>query len=162
MPMCKPGSLVQTTGPKKCSAGSMHVTPLNPSPGVRIQKSIKREKQIKKKPQANTPALKTDALYPSWLLVQPLRLATHGNSPVYEGSLVRLAGPQRMESTGWLLAREGPNDKTEIRLNPPAIRDYFIYRSGQGALLWIYSERLKVPRAEGTPRRNWYLHGFFA
>jgi protein ImuB len=104
---------------------------------------------------------KTDALYPSWLLPQPLKLATQGNSPVYEGSLVRLAGPQRIESTGWLMAREGPNDKPGKRRNPPAIRDYFIYRSGQGALLWIYSERLKVPR-EGLPRRNWYLHGFFA
>ncbi len=129
--------------------------------GAHPQKRTEK-KAGQKKPQSNTPAPKTDALYPSWLLPQPLRLATHGNSPVYEGSLVRLAGPQRMESTGWLLAREGPNDKTEIRLNPPAIRDYFIYRGGQGALLWIYSERLKVPRAEGTPRRNWYLHGFFA
>ena len=118
-------------------------------------------KRIKNSKNAS-PGAKTEALYPSWLLPEPQRLATEGNSPVYQGRLVRVAGPQRLEATGWLVASEGPDDMQQHRLNPPAIRDYFIYRSGQGALLWIYSERLKVPRAEGLARRNWYLHGFFA
>ncbi|MES2412892.1 MAG: DNA polymerase Y family protein [Pseudomonadota bacterium] len=103
-----------------------------------------------------------EALYPSWLLPEPLRLATHGNNPVHEGALVRLAGPQRVESTGWLLQGEGPYDRHDKREAAPAIRDYFIYRSMQGSLLWIYRERLKVPREENQLRFNWYLHGFFA
>jgi protein ImuB len=50
-----------------------------------------------------------------------------------------------------------------VRSNPPAIRDYFIYRSVQAGLLWIYSERLTVATLEaGTAQRAWYLHGFFA
>lgn len=45
---------------------------------------------------------------------------------------------------------------------PPAIRDYFIYRSQQAGLLWIYSERLALNGSEAGPRRVWFLHGFFA
>jgi protein ImuB len=122
--------------------------------------------------------LKTEALYPSWLLQQPLRLAMQGDRPVYQGRLVRLAGPQRLEATGWLMtddkAGEGESAgqiKSEgTRSKPPAIRDYFIYRSEQAGLLWIYSERLPVaappallgPSHAGRAGQAWYLHGFFA
>jgi protein ImuB len=104
--------------------------------------------------------IKTEALYPTWLLPEPLKLATLGNSPVYQGRLVRLAGPQRLEATGWLMA----GDASGVRGKPPAIRDYFIYRSLQAGLLWIYSERLPVaaPQALFEPPHAWYLHGFFA
>lgn len=104
---------------------------------------------------------KTEDLYPSWLLPEPLRLAVAGDSPVYQGPLVRLAGPQRLEATGWLIAGDKPGDP---RSHAPAIRDYFIYRSRQGGLLWIYSERLPVgmPQAGQGQARAWYLHGFFA
>ena len=44
---------------------------------------------------------RVEALYPSWLLAEPLVLATFGNSPMYQGRLQRLAGPQRLEATGW-------------------------------------------------------------
>ncbi len=107
------------------------------------------------KKRANAEDLtKTEALYPTWLLPQPIKLATVGNSPVYQGKLTRLAGPQRLEASGWLI-KGGQGDI------PPAIRDYFIYRSQQASLLWIYSERLAVaPQVAG--QRAWYLHGFFA
>ena len=108
---------------------------------------------------------KTEALYPTWLLPEPLHLETVGNSPVYQGRLVRLAGPQRLEIGGWLMAGEGRGDADECRLKPPALRDYFIYRSWQGSLLWIYSERLKQSGQAGQVpplRRDWYLQGFFA
>jgi protein ImuB len=103
---------------------------------------------------------RTEALYPTWLLPEPLQLATVGNSPVYQGRLVRLAGPQRLEATGWLL----DSDAAGQRGKPPAIRDYFIYRSLQAGLLWIYTERLVVatPPSASEPLRAWYLHGFFA
>jgi protein ImuB len=113
-------------------------------------------------------ALKTEALYPSWLLQQPLRLAMHGDSPVYQGRLLRLAGPQRLEASGWLMAGDKAGEGE--RSKPPAIRDYFIYRSEQAGLLWIYRERLPVaapPALLGSSHvghagQAWYLHGFFA
>ena len=100
-------------------------------------------------------ACKVEALYPTWLLPEPIHLATFGNSPVYQGKLQRLAGPQRLEATGWLM-------KSSEGHKPPAIRDYFIYRSQQGALLWVYSERLAAAPTASVQPRAWYLHGFFA
>ncbi len=82
------------------------------------------------------------ALYPSWLLAQPQPLELQQGDPCYHGRLTLLHGPQRLE-TGWL---EGV----------PALRDYFIARSAQAGLLWIYRERL------GPQRAQWYLHGVFA
>ena len=103
---------------------------------------------------------KNDDLYPSWLLPEPLKLAVAGDSPVYQGRLVRLAGPQRLEATGWLMAGDsGTADSARGKL--PAIRDYFIYRGVHADLLWIYSERLPVSAPRGQTRA-WYLHGFFA
>ena len=109
---------------------------------------------------------KNDDLYPSWLLPEPLKLAVAGDSPVYQGRLVRLAGPQRLEATGWLMAgASGDSSAADgARGKPPAIRDYFIYRSVHADLLWIYSERLPVcaPQVLRGQTRAWYLHGFFA
>ncbi len=112
------------------------------------------------------PAVRSDALYPGWLLPEPLKLAVSGNSPVYQGRLQRLAGPQRLEATGWLAPSEGAYQAHAERQVPPTMRDYYIYRSAQGGLLWIYSVRLALPVAPARPvlaqRHDWYLHGFFA
>jgi protein ImuB len=86
--------------------------------------------------------LQPDALYPSWLLHQPLALAVLNDTPHYQGPLTLLAGPQRLEA-GWFDA--------------PALRDYFVARSEQMGLLWIYRERLGG--RDGSD--NWYLHGSF-
>lgn len=115
--------------------------------------------------RAKPPArMVSDALYPSWLLPEPLALRSVGSNPVYQGRLQRLAGPQRLESCGWLMANEGPAQPLAQRARPPAIRDYFIYRSEQAGLLWIYSERLAADDtlAHAPPQRAWFLHGFFA
>ena len=119
--------------------------------------------ESKKEAQQPTELL-SDALYPSWLLPEPLALRSVGNNPVYQGRLQRLAGPQRLESCGWLMANEGPAQPLAQRARPPAIRDYFIYRSEQAGLLWIYSERLAADDtlAHAPPQRAWFLHGFFA
>ena len=76
----------------------------------------------------------------------------------------RLAGPQRLESCGWLMNSEGLVKSVAQRVRPPAIRDYFIYRSEQAGLLWIYSERLAADDtlADAPTQRAWFLHGFFA
>jgi protein ImuB len=109
---------------------------------------------------------RAEALYPSWLLPQPLKLAVAGDSPVYQGRLQRLAGPQRLEATGWLAPSEGAYQAHAERQVPPAMRDYYIYRSEQGSLLWIYSVRLALPaapaRVSRPARHDWFLHGFFA
>lgn len=105
--------------------------------------------------------IKTEALYPAWLLPEPLKLATAGNNPVYQGKLHRLAGPQRLEAAEWLLADSDAARGAGLSEKPWALRDYFIYRSQQGGLLWVYSERLGAT-PESAPQRAWYLHGFFA
>jgi protein ImuB len=96
--------------------------------------------------------LKAEALYPTWLLAEPLQLAVRHNSPLYQGPLTLLAGPQRLEAGWW-----GGGDC--------ALRDYFLARSERMGLLWIYRERLA---GQGGARHgadadpNWYLHGIFA
>ena len=87
------------------------------------------------------------ALYPSWLLARPLRLAVRDQCPQYPGPLTLLAGPQRLEAAWW-----GGADC--------ALRDYFLARSEQFGLLWIYRERLNAEIAGSES--SWYLHGLFA
>ena len=71
---------------------------------------------------------------PLWLLDPPRRLA--------EGEFALLAGPERIESGWW--------DGAEAQ------RDYFIARTGESSLAWIYRQR------GAEPGRSWFLHGFFA
>jgi len=124
----------------------------------------KPSKGSKTASSSTPPEAKTEALYPAWLLPEPVKLAAAGNNPVYQGPLRRLAGPQRLEAAEWLLAgseaaRQQPF--SGLSAKPWALRDYFIYRTQQGGLLWIYSERLGAT-PEGARQRAWYLHGFFA
>ena len=84
-------------------------------------------------------------------------MISRAGAPTYQGPLVKLAGPQRLEAAGWLMA-----ERVDIN---PALRDYFIYRSSQGVLLWIYSERLVVTNSDHPQhhvQREWYLQGLFA
>jgi protein ImuB len=71
---------------------------------------------------------------PLWLLEAPRRIR--------EGEFTLLAGPERIESGWW--------DGAEAR------RDYFIARTGESSLAWIYRER------GAEPGGNWFLHGLFA
>ena len=94
-----------------------------------------------------------DALYPPWLLPQPLRLEVKGEKPHYYGPLRLLAGPQRLETGWWDDSAQGP-----------ASRDYFIARSDEAGLLWVYRERLAARSsrdAETAPVR-WFLQGIYA
>jgi len=87
---------------------------------------------------------RADSLYPTWLLPHPLRLEVRAEVPQYQGPLRRLTRLYRVE-TGWW--EEGG----------PAMRDYFIARSEQAGLVWIFRER---PAAFGESR--WYLQGLYA
>jgi len=81
-------------------------------------------------PGAKAPApLEPPGPRPLWLLETPRRLG--------EGEFALLAGPERIESGWW--------DGNEAR------RDYYIARSGDGSLAWIYRA------ADG-----WYQHGIFS
>jgi protein ImuB len=82
----------------------------------------------------------------------PIQLAVRQQQPLYQGQLTLLAGPQRLESGWW-----GGGDL--------ALRDYFVARSAQAGLLWIYRERLHrsgAADAAEEPGASWYLQGLFA
>jgi protein ImuB len=93
----------------------------------------------------------TDSLYPSWLLPEPLRLEVRGSVPHYGGPLRRLARLYRVE-TGWW--EDGK----------PALRDYFIARSEEAGLVWIYRERppSMARGLESAGEFHWYLQGLYA
>ncbi len=78
---------------------------------------------------------------PSWLLNPPLRLTIHQHRPHYQGPLQLLCGPERIEAGWW-----------DDRPDGPTQRDYFIARTTQESIVWIFR----------TPAHSWYLHGFFS
>lgn len=84
-----------------------------------------------------------DAVRPTWLLPQPLALATRQHKPLYQGTLTLLTGPERIESGWW-------DDAL-------ATRDYFVAQNAQHQLLWIY--RLRTVQEDAGS--GWFLHGFF-
>jgi protein ImuB len=88
-----------------------------------------------------------DALYPPWLLRDPLRLAVKGDKPLYQGPLQLLTRARRLEAAWW-----------DTQVEQPVLRDYFIARSEAAGLLWIYRERL----AADQDKAQWFLHGLYA
>ena len=114
-------------------------------------------KRHKTKDAANAVPACAD-LYPTWLLATPLKLAVRQDRPLYQGPLTLLVGPQRLEAGWWGAASPA---KTVVTL-----RDYFLARSAQAGLLWIYRERLSVDRQLADPAAersgsHWYLQGLF-
>ena len=101
---------------------------------------------------AASSTLQPDALYPTWLLATPQPLTVQRHRPLYQGPLTLLAGPQRIEAAWW------EPDATGTAAAPAALRDYFVARSVQAGLLWIYRERL----AQAGAQPGWFLHGLFA
>jgi len=90
---------------------------------------------------------------PSWLLPQPLKLATRGHRPLYQGVLHLLAGPHRIEGGWWHRVTSTAGAETRH-----VQRDYWVALSEHAGVLWIYQERL--PGDDAAPA--WYLHGIFA
>ena len=85
-----------------------------------------------------------DALYPPRLLPQPLLLQMKGNVPQYGGPLQRLTRASRI-ATGWWEA------------GGHTARDYFIARSPEHGLVWVYRDRLTAGQKD-----RWYLQGLYA
>jgi len=82
---------------------------------------------------------------PLLILPQPAPLEERDETPVYDGALRLMVGPERIESGWWDL---GSPTRQSV------FRDYFVARNPRGQTLWIYRE-LAAPR-------RWFLHGFFA
>lgn len=88
-----------------------------------------------------------DALYPPWLLREPLQLQVKADKPCYQGPLQLLTRARRLEAAWW-----------DSEVAEPVLRDYFIARNVSGGLLWIFRERL----AADQERARWFLHGLYA
>ena len=111
------------------------------------------------------------ALYPAWLLAKPLKLAVRDDRPLYQGPLVLLAGPQRLETAWWDVAVADAQPAPCEPGKPLAtLRDYFLARSQQAGLLWVYRERLTGAQQQAEPTNrpangqeasHWYLQGLF-
>lgn len=82
---------------------------------------------------------------PFWLLPEPQPLAERQGRPHYDGPLMLLAGPERIESGWWDQGEAGPGD---LR------RDYYVALAADQRWLWIYRDW----HAPG----GWFLHGVFA
>jgi protein ImuB len=81
---------------------------------------------------------------PAWVLPEPQPLAERGDHPLLRGRPLRLvSGPERIEAGWW----DGD----------AAARDYFIAEAHDGALVWIWRNRL--PAEPG--RAHWFLQGMF-
>ena len=98
---------------------------------------------------ASAPSMprQADALYPTWVLPLPLKLKMEGETPCFGGPLRRMARLYRVEAAWW--EPEGPT-----------LRDYFVARSPQSGLVWIYRERPQ--QLATTARFDWYLQGLYA
>ena len=84
------------------------------------------------------PADAHGALRPFWLMQQPILLKEHAGIPCWNGRLILLDGPERIEDNWWEKA---------------VSRDYYIARDGAGQQYWIYHDRMEA---------CWYLQGVFS
>jgi protein ImuB len=88
---------------------------------------------------------------PAFMLPQPLKLAVRGDQPLYQGPLLLLSGPHRVEGGWWhrLATPQGQEAQT-------VIRDYWVALSEHAGVLWIFQTRLEQDRSA------WFLQGVFA
>jgi protein ImuB len=92
-----------------------------------------------------------DIPQPTFLMPEPLRLATRDNRPLYQGVLQLLIGPHRVEGGWWDRAVV---DGAQVARH--VARDYWVAVSEHAGVLWIFQTRLA---GEETA---WFLHGTFA
>lgn len=90
------------------------------------------------------------ALYPAWLLREPLPLQMDAQGqPLFHGPLRLLARPRRVDGAGWW----------DLSASQPAFRDYQLARSERFGLLWLYRE---LPRSGQAAEPRWFLQGAYA
>ena len=88
---------------------------------------------------------------PTWCFAQPLKLHCRSDMPLYQGPLLLLTGPHRIEGGWWDRVHEGAAERTRN-----VQRDYWLALSEHAGLLWVFQERL------GNEDTAWYLQGIFA
>ena len=88
---------------------------------------------------------------PSFILPQPLRLLVRDHRPLYQGPLMLLTGPHRIEGGWW-----HPVDEATSLDTHHVMRDYWVALSECAGLLWIFQQRLAGDDIA------WHLHGSFA
>ncbi|QFZ86263.1 DNA polymerase Y family protein [Variovorax paradoxus] len=117
------------------------------------QPALQKDKAVpdKTRKEAKAAASQPDAIYPPWLLPEPLLLEMDGERPCYRGPLSKLIGPQRVEAGWWGGKEDG---------GQPAMRDYYVAESPEAGLVWIFRERPSARFSSGEVR--WYLQGFYA
>ncbi|WP_078084066.1 Y-family DNA polymerase [Microbulbifer mangrovi] len=76
---------------------------------------------------------------PSWLLPRPDRVQQRNHKLFYDGELQLLQGPERIDGYWWQHHRHA--------------RDYYIARSEQGSLYWVYQD---------LTSEDWFLHGVYS
>lgn len=89
---------------------------------------------------------------PTFLLDEPLRLAVRDERPHYQGPLLLLVGPDRVEG-GWWDRLPGTSLTRHIK------RDYWVAQSETAGTLWIFCTELDDGQAG---ERAWFLAGVFA
>jgi len=95
----------------------------------------------------------SDVPQPTFVLAEPQLLAVRDHRPMYQGPLMLLSGPHRVEGGWWHRSEgDGGGDASTHHLE----RDYWVALSQHAGVLWIYQERLA---GDATA---WYLHGSFA
>ncbi|WP_432725880.1 Y-family DNA polymerase [Variovorax sp. W6] len=120
-------------------------------PALQKEPALDNKARKEAKAAAAAAASQPDAVYPPWLLPEPLLLEMDGERPCYRGTLSRLIGPQRVETGWWGGKEEG---------GQPAMRDYYVAESPEAGLVWIFRERPAARFSSGEVR--WYLQGFYA
>ena len=96
-------------------------------------------------------ARSVDIAQPTFVLPEPLRLATRGERPMYQGVLLLLVGPHRVEGGWWdRVVVDGQEEMRNVG------RDYWVALSEHAGVLWVFQTRL------GNDEAAWFLHGTFA
>ena len=102
-------------------------------------------------PRPRKPNRTVDIPQPTFVLPEPLRLATRGERPLYQGLLQLLAGPHRVEGGWWDRTVVDGEERTRN-----VVRDYWVALSEHAGVLWIFQARL------ANDETAWFLHGVFA
>lgn len=103
-------------------------------------------------PQPRKGAEPSDLPQPAFMLPQPLKLAVKGDRPLYQGPLILLSGPHRVEGGWWHRLPDSNGDQR----SQTVIRDYWVALSEHAGVLWIFHTRLD------NDRSAWFLQGVFA
>lgn len=119
-----------------------------------------------RKPETATVApseFRGGAARPVWLLPQPQPLRERDGIPLLPKPLTLLRGPERVDNHWWRAEGEGEYQ----------VRDYFVARTHDDRLCWVYREFFfplvesgeseeNIAAESDTPACRWFLHGWFA